>query len=118
MSKSFCKKVASSGPATLLKRDSDKNIFQQISESFYEQARLRTTAWNEVSKQYFLLKIIEIKIKQLKLKRAKIYIQENQIQLINSHEIYHLHFLKERQHAGETREPKTTYSANEYLEWI
>ena len=45
----------------------------------------------------------------MKLKRAKIYIQENQIQLINSHEIYHLHFLKERQHAGETREPKTTY---------
>ena len=39
----------------------------------------------------------------MKLKRAKIYIQENQIQLINSHEIYHLHFLKERQHAAETR---------------
>ena len=79
---------------------------------------LRTVALKEVSNPYFLSRIIEIRIKQLKLKRAKIYIHENQIQLIHSQEIYHLHLLKERLRAGETREPTTTYSANEYLEWI
>ena len=46
-------------------------------------------------KQYFLLEIIEIKIKHLKLKNAKIYFDENQIHLINSHEMYNLHFLKD-----------------------
>ena len=81
-------------------------------------AWLRTAALNEVMKQYFLLKIIETKIKQLKLKNAKIYFHENQIHLINSHEIYHLHFLKERLRAGETREPTTTCSANNYLKSI
>ena len=33
---------------------------------------------NEVSKHYFLVKVIGIKIEQLKLKCAKIYIYENQ----------------------------------------
>ena len=81
-------------------------------------ASLGTAALNEVIKQYFLLKIIEIKIKQLKLKNAKVYFYENQIHLINSHEICHLHFLKERLSAGETREPMTTCSANDYLKSI
>ena len=35
--------------------------------------------------RYFPLKIIEIKIKELKLKLPQIYIHENQKQLINSH---------------------------------
>ena len=76
-------------------------------------------AASKVSKEYFFQKsLIEIKIRQLKLKRAKNYIHENQIQLINSHEIYHLHFLKGRLYAGEMRQSTTTCSVNEYLEWI
>ena len=55
-----------------------------------------------------------MKIKQLKLKRAKINIHENQIHLISSQERYSLHFLKERLRTGETREPMTTCSANKY----
>ena len=81
-------------------------------------ASLGMAALNEVIQQYFLLKIIEIKIKQLKLKNAKVYFHENQIHLINSHEIYHLHFRKERLPAGETREPMTVCSANDYLKSI
>ena len=63
----------------------------------------------------------------MKLIHAKIYIQENQIQLISSHEIYHLHFLKERRRAGETGEPMTRCTATniykgfraycQYLRW-
>ena len=83
-------------------------------------AWLGTATLNEVIKQYFLLEFIEIKIKQLKLKNAKIYFHENQnqIHLINSDEIYHLHFRKERLRAGETREPTTICSANDYLKNI
>ena len=42
-------------------------------------AWLGKAALNEVIKQYFLLEIIEIKIKQLKLKNTKIYFHENQM---------------------------------------
>ena len=59
------------------------------------------------------LEHIEIKIKQL----IAIYIHENQIQLINYHEIYLSHFLKERLRASGTRVSTTTCSANDYLEW-
>ena len=81
-------------------------------------AWLRTAALNEAIKQNFLLEIIEIKIKQFKLKNAKIYFHENQIHLINSHEINYLHFLKERLRAGETKKPTTTCSGNDYLKKI
>ena len=49
---------------------------------------------------------------------AKIYFHENQIHLIKSHKIYHLHFLKERLRTGEMREPSTTFSASDYLNRI
>ena len=59
------------------------------------------------------MEIIEKKIiKQLKLKRAKIHIHENQIHLINSQERYNLQFLKERLRTGESREPMTQCSGN------
>ena len=79
---------------------------------------LRTAALNEVIKQYFLLEFIEIKIKQLKIKNANIYFHENQIHKINTHQVYCLHFLNERLHAGETREPTITCSSNDYLKRI
>ena len=55
-----------------------------------------------------------MKIKQLKLKLAKVDIYENQIYLINCQERYHFHFLRERLHTGEKTEPKTTCTANKY----
>ena len=86
---------------------------------------LWTPFWKHSSKRLLWMKLvsnaflehIEIKITQLKLKRGKIYIHENQIQLINYHEIHLSHFLKERLRASGTRMPTTTCSANDYLEW-
>ena len=75
---------------------------------------LLTAALNEVIKQYFLLEFIEIKIKQLKIKNANMYFHENQIHMINTHQIYYLHFLNERLHA----EPTITCSSNDYLKRI
>ena len=117
MSKSFCKKVTTSVLATLLKINSDTKFSSKFRKAFRNTfliARLRTTALNKASKQYFLLKIIQIKIKQSKLKRAKIYIQENQI----SHEIYHLHFLKRRLRAGERREKQRPDAAQMEMELL
>ena len=55
-------------------------IKKRLQNGFYSAhfEKLLEMLLNEVSKHYFLVKVIGIKIEQLKLKCAKIYIYENQ----------------------------------------
>ena len=111
----FCNKVASSEPLTLLK----KRLRHEYFPVNFGNLVLWAPFWKHGSERLLWIKLVSNTFfgnywSKNKAIEAKIHIHENQIHLINSEEIYHLRFLKERLRTGERREPTTTCSTNEF----